>query len=151
MRPDEERNHFDARRPPEYTGSYGKKTMTYREPLPEDCPPDDAWEITGHRAVYRLVRNNPPTDDDFRSQRAENPHRVFHRVTECQSRGLSVFADQRDAERQTEISRLKELAVCRVDLFAGAGRIQKTGGSSHYTWWPYADYDILTNCRMVSS
>jgi hypothetical protein len=125
--------------------------MTYREPLPEDCPPDNAWEITAHRAVYRLVRNNPPTDDDFRSQRAENPHRAFRRVTECQSRGVSVFADQRDAKRQTEIPRLKGLAVCQVDLVSGAGRIQKTGRSSHYTWWPYADYDILTNCRMVSS
>ena len=101
--------------------------------------------------MYRLVRNNPPTDDDFRSQRAENLHRVFHRVTECQSRGLSVFADQRDAERQTEIPRLKELAVYRVDLFTGVGQIQKTGGSSHYSWWPYADYYILANCRMVSS
>ena len=47
--------------------------MTYRELLSEGCPPDDAWEITAHRAVYRLVRNNPPTDDDFRSQRAEKP------------------------------------------------------------------------------
>ena len=100
--------------------------------------------------MYRLVRNNPPTDDDFRSQRAENPHRAFRRVTECQSRGVSVFADQRDAERQTEIPRLKGLAVCQVDLVSGAGRIQKTGRSSHYTWWPYANYDILTNCRMVS-
>ena len=118
--------------------------MTYRELLPEGCPPDDAWEITAHRAVYRLVRNNPPTDDDFRSQRA------FRRVTECQSRGVSVFADQRDAERQTEIPRLKGLAVCQVDLVSGAGRIQKTGRSSHYTWWPYANYDILTNCQMVS-
>ena len=128
-----------------------RTTMTYRETLPEGCPPDDAEEITAHRAVYRLVRNNPPTDGDFQSQRAENPHRLFRGVTECQSRGLSVFADQRDAERQTEIPRLKGLAVCRVDLAAGAGRIQKTGGSSHYTWWPYADYDILTNCRMVNS
>ena len=127
-----------------------RKPMNYREPLPEDCPPDDAEEITAHRAVYRLVRNKPPTDGDFRSQRAENPHRVFRRVTECQSRGMSVFADHRDAERQTEIPRLKGLAVCRVDLVTGAGHIQKTGGSSHYTWWPYADYDILANCRMMS-
>ena len=37
-----------------------RKPMNYREPLPEDCPPDDAEEITAHRAVYRLVRNNPP-------------------------------------------------------------------------------------------
>ena len=41
--------------------------MTYREPLPEGCPPDDAEEITTPRIVYRLVRSNPPTDDDFRS------------------------------------------------------------------------------------
>ena len=61
--------------------------MTYREPLPEGCPPDDAEEITANRAVYRLVRNNPPTDDDCQSQRAENLHRVFHRVTECQAPG----------------------------------------------------------------
>ena len=61
-----------------------------------------------------------------------------------------MFANRRDAERQTEIPKLKELAVCQVDLVAGAGRIMKTGGSSHYTWWPYADYDILTKCRMAN-
>ena len=124
--------------------------MTYREPLPEGCPPDDAEEITMPRIVYRLVRHSPPTDDDFRSQRAERPRRVFGRVSECQSRGLSVFANRRDAERQTEIPKLKGLSVCQVDLIAGAGRIKKTGGSSHYTWWPYANYDILANCRKVN-
>ena len=124
--------------------------MTYREPLPEGCPPDDAEEITAPRVVYRLVRSNPPTGGDFRSQRAENPHRNFRRVTECQARGVSVFNNRRDAERQTEIPKLKGLAVCEVDLVAGAGRIKKTGRSSHYTWWPYAEYDILVNCRMVS-
>ena len=49
------------------------KTMTYREPLPEDCPPDEAEEITSPHLVYRLVRNIPPIHNDFRSQRAENP------------------------------------------------------------------------------
>ena len=88
--------------------------MTYREPLPEGCPPDDAEEITAPRVVYRLVRNSPPNDDDFRSQRAENPRRIFHRVTECQARGVSVYANRRDAERQTEIPRLKGLAICQV-------------------------------------
>ena len=64
--------------------------MTYRESLPENCPPDTADEITSPRLVYRLVRNNPPTDDDFRSQRAEQPDRVFRNISECQARGLSV-------------------------------------------------------------
>ena len=52
--------------------------MTCREPLPEDCPPDNSEEITAPRVVYRLVRNNPPTNDDFRSQRAERPTARFN-------------------------------------------------------------------------
>ena len=123
--------------------------MTYREPLPEDCPPDDAEEITAPRVVYRLVRSHPPTNDDFRSQRAERPAARFN-TSECRARGVSVFADRRDVERQTEVPRLRGSAVCRVELNTGAGRIKKTSGRSHYTWWPYAEYDILSNCQMVS-
>ena len=123
--------------------------MTYREPLPEGCPPDDAEEITAPRVVYRLVRNNPPTDDDFRSQRAERPASLFN-VSECQARGVSVYANFHDVERQTRRPKLKGLAVCQVDLITRAGRIKKTGGTSHYTWWPYAGHDILANYQMVN-
>lgn len=123
--------------------------MTYREPLPEGCPPDDAEEITAPRAVYRLVRNNPPTGDDFRSQRAERPTDQFD-VSECRARGVSVFASRRDAEWRSRRGNLKGLAVCQIALISGAGRITKTGGRSHYTWWPYAAYDILANCQMVN-
>ena len=31
--------------------------MPYREPLPDDCPPDDTEEIDAPRVVYHLVRN----------------------------------------------------------------------------------------------
>ena len=123
--------------------------MTYREPLPGDCPPDEAAEITSPRLVYRLVRDIPPVNDDFRSQRAEKPTAQFN-VSECTARGLSVFTDRSDAERQTRRRNLKHLTPCRVTLTAGAGRIKKTGGSSHYTWWPYDRYDILANCQMVN-
>lgn len=125
-------------------------TMTYREPLPDDCPPDEADEITSPRLVYRLVRNIPPTDDDFRSQRAERPDRIFRDVTECQARGVSVFATRNVAERLSNSGRLEGLSVCQVTLAPGAGRIQPTGRRSHHTWWPLADYDILANCQMVA-
>ena len=124
--------------------------MTYREPLPEDCPPDDAEEITAPRVVYRLVRSNPPTDGDFRSQRAENPDRVFRGVTECQARGVSVFADFDVAEELSTGGRLKGTEVCRVALERGAGRILTTGRYSHCTWWPLAGYDILANCQVIA-
>ena len=124
--------------------------MSYREPLPDDCPPNDAEGIDAPRIVYRLVRNNPPTDDDFRSQRAERPEQIFRDVTECQARGLSVFTNLNIAERLSTSGRLQGMAVCRVTLATGAGRIQPTGRRSHHTWWPLADYDILTNCQVVA-
>ena len=122
--------------------------MLYREPLPDDCPPDAAEEIDAPRTVYRLVRNNPPSDDDFRSQRAEKPTARFN-VSECRARGLSVFAERRVAERLAKKPNLTGSVICQVTLTPGAGRIKQTGGRSHYTWWPYKDYDILANCRLV--
>ena len=121
--------------------------MLYREFLPEDCPPEQASEITAPRLVYRLVRHNPPTDDDFRSQRAEKPQQHFN-VPECQARGVSVFDNYRAAARSSNTRNLRGTQVCRVILGPGAGRIMKTGSPSHYTWWPFADYDILANCEM---
>ena len=123
--------------------------MPYRETLPDDCPPDAAEEITAPRTVYRLVRHNPPTGSDFRSQREENPDLVLHNVTECQARGLSVFSNRADAERRSRIGRWQGAMVSEVTLNRGAGRIAKTGTRSHYTWWPLADFDVTQNSRVV--
>ena len=124
--------------------------MNYREPLPEDCPPETAEEITEPRLVYRLVRNNPPTDADFRSQRAEKPYLELRNITECQARGLSVFANRTDAERRSKSGQLLGTMVCEVTLSQGAGRIAKTGSRSHHTWWPLADFAITPNSRVVT-
>ncbi len=123
--------------------------MIYREPLPEGCPPDAADEIAAAREVFRLVRNNPPTPDDFQSQRAEKPEAVFH-ISECQARGLSVFAQRRDSERALKLPTLRGRLICRLRLEAGAGRIQQTGRPTHHTWWPLAAFDVLAHCGVES-
>jgi len=123
--------------------------MSYLEPLPASCPPEGAEEITAPRQVFRLVRTNPPSIDDFKSQQAENPDRIFSGVTECQARGLSVFADRQDAVgKALKLPSLRGRLVCRVALGAGAGRIQQTGQPSHHTWWPLAAFDITSNCEV---
>ena len=129
-------------------GAANKITMTYREPLPEDCPPDEAEEILEPTVVFRLVRNDPPTDDDFRSQRAEKPTRQFS-IPECRVRGLSVFKNRSVAEKMSTTRNLRGTVICQVTLTIGAGRIQRTGSRSHYTWWPLADFDILSNCVVL--
>ena len=122
--------------------------MTYREPLPAGCPPDEAEEIEESREVYRLVNSNPPTDSDFASQRALQPNKTFPGITECQALGLSVHAERRDSEKTLKLPTQRGRQVCRVRLGPGAGRIQQTGSRSHHTWWPLADYDILARCEV---
>ena len=126
--------------------------MTYREPPPENCPSDEAEEIDAPRVVYRLVRNNPPTDDDFQSQRAERPDRIFRNITEFQARGLSVRTGLAFAVELMGLRTMRGRMLYQVRLDNDAGRIMQTGEDpDHTTWWPLADYDILANCSLVST
>lgn len=66
--------------------------MSYREPLPDGCPPDEAEEIVEQREVFRLVRNRAPTEEDFRSQRAERPDTYFTESTSARRVGYRFMA-----------------------------------------------------------
>ena len=123
----------------------------YRESLPPGCPPDEAREITSSEAVFRLVRTHPPTADDFCSQRVEKPFQEFHGVSECHARGLSVFFRWEDSQRALKLPALRGRLICRVQLESGAGRIQQTGRRSHHTWWPLAEFDILSRCAVEAA
>lgn len=118
--------------------------MRYREPLPKGCPPPEATEIREPRSVFRLVRSDPATSEDFRSHREEKgPGVVFRGVDECRARGLSVYESRESAAGARRFPHLRGRRVCRVELAAGAGSIRQTGAPPHYTWWPLADFDIL--------
>ena len=127
--------------------------MSYREELPENCPSCDAEKLISRREVYRLVRSNPPQDDDFRSQRQMKPSVVFNNVSECQARGLSVYSSRDACIKTMKLPAFKKCQhfVCKVVLGKGAGSIKQTGQQSHYTWWPLANFDILINCHLEAS
>ena len=125
--------------------------MEYREQLPDGCPPDDSDIISSRQEVFRLVRNTPPTEDDFTSQRAEYPTRNFHGVSECQARGLSVHTKLDDSLITLKLPSMRGRSICRVSLDIGSGAIMKTGRGSHHTWWPLASYDILNCCEIVNT
>ena len=121
----------------------------YREILPADCPPEAAEEIVSPRIVYRMVDKDPPADADFYSWRYNNREERLRAASECEARGLSVYSRSRDVRRLIERSGATEARICQVLLDPGAGRIQKTGRRSHYTWWPWADFDILPHCQVM--
>ena len=126
--------------------------MPYRETLPQGCPPGNADEIRSPRVIHRLVRSNPPTDDDFKSQRAENPSRIFRKITECQARGLSVRTELDCAMELMKLRTMRGRMLCTVRLDRGAGRMMQTGKDPHHsTWWPLESYDIPANCSMVTT
>ena len=74
----------------------------YRDPLPENCPPHVANAIL-ENTVYRLVRGNPPTLDDFLSLRANNPSKPITKEEECFANGLSVWATREGAEKTKKV------------------------------------------------
>ena len=121
----------------------------YREILPADCPPEAAEEIVHPRIVFRMVDCDPPVDGDFDSWRYKNRGAQLRAASECEARGLSVYSRSRDVRRLIERSGATEARICQVTLDPGAGRIQKTGRRSHYTWWPWADFDILPRCQVM--
>ena len=92
-----------------------KDTATFRDELPEGCPPENADKIRRETICYRLVHNDPPIADDFRSQRTLEPNRDFG-VSECRARGLSIFMQAADAVRVAQRSRNLRGAKCPVDL-----------------------------------
>lgn len=122
--------------------------MTYRERLPNGCPPPEAEEIKASRDVFRLVNSNPPTDDDFVSQSALHPGRTFSGAAKCRAFGLSVHTEISDSRETLKLPTQRGHQICRVRLGPGAGRIQQTYTPSHHTWWPLANYDILIRCEM---
>ena len=66
--------------------------MTYREDLPENCPPDTAIRIEQTTVFYRLIEEWPPTERDFDSVWELHPERHQRlRENECRAKGLSVF------------------------------------------------------------
>jgi len=117
----------------------------FREPLPSDCPPEDAEEITCERIVFRLVDDDPAVSEDFDS---------FFKLTgktrgqECIAKSVSVFESAADAAAQTHLPKLKNKLVCQVTLGAGAGRIKQTFNPSHHSWWPYDAFDICSVCEV---
>ena len=120
----------------------------FREPLPNECPPDDAGEISDTLIVYRLVKKETLTDNDFASERELRPTHTFN-ADECHARGVSVFTRHEDLARITKMRRHREKRICLVMLGQGAGYIQRNGQDSHHTWWPLAKYDILGSSKVL--
>ena len=130
-------------------------SLTWPADLPEDCPPDTALPADG--TYYRVVNNDPLESGDFVSVYHLNANRGRNvqrrRITQCQSMGLSVYADITSARKCA--GRYPNLGnkIARVSLTPGAGKILETSGQfpSHHTWWKYEEYNPAEHSEIVES
>ena len=122
--------------------------MIWSAHFPKDCPPSDSND-TSHR-VYRFVRCEPPTSDDFLSYKEINPSTDFGEK-ECAACGLSVYTELADALlAQKHVPGMAKRLVAQGDLIQGDGKIKPTpafSGESHHTWW--RNHRVLVEQRFV--
>ncbi len=118
------------------------------EPLPEQCPPNDAKKPQND-IVYRAVQSNPPIDSDFISHRAIWPHKIF-KVSECRARSVSVFTEVDACINLTKLPKQKGKIVAKMILPPQSGVIKRTGRCrSHMSWWRAASFDPIQVCTII--
>jgi hypothetical protein len=87
--------------------------------------------------------------NDFNCYNDDHPAFVIKPpMTMCQARGVSVYTDSGECRNMLRLRNLRGRIVFAVKLLHGAGYVKPTptrDSPSHYTWWPFAGYDVLAN------
>ena len=127
--------------------------MQYREPLPPDCPPTRAQEITERTVRYRLLETTTPRPEDFDSYVRRNGHvNQRTRRTPCEQNGVSLFTSLETPLNMMK-SRLNRnhrwLAIGELTIPAGAGKLNPIEPNGHQTWWPSQAFDPVANCKVM--
>ena len=109
------------------------------EELPAQCPPADATTAPG--MYYRLVKTEPPTCEDFWSQRKHCPDQLFH-ATECIARAVSLFTTREAAEQIKKLPLHKSKKIVAIRITELAGVLKHTGqNKDHRSWWRMDSYN----------
>lgn len=111
-------------------------TCAFPSEWPSDCPPDDTVEAEG--VVFRIVKNDPPSADDFASHFETGR---LPKAPPCLRCGLSVFRQLHDAVHQRQLIPKLGSLVASATLRAEHGKTKRTQGAqpSHTTWWVYQE------------
>jgi hypothetical protein len=104
----------------------------------DDCPPADAIDAAGK--VYRVVKADPPTLDDFATHFETGR---LPKASACLRCGLSVFREVQDAIHLKKLFPKIGKWVAEGDLYPSHGKTKLTSGKqpTHTTWWVYENVD----------
>lgn len=124
----------------------------WSEPLPDQCPPDTAFDTDGF-IFYRLCETDTPTENDFKSQRHISPNKPFkysngEDISECILRSLSVWDNIDSCLNLMKLPRNKGKLTMKLELITSDGRALNTFKPKHYSWWRTKSFDI-TRVRTI--
>jgi hypothetical protein len=128
-------------------------SLTWPKDFPADCPPGQASNAVG--TYYRIVKHDPPEPSDFEaiyhrdSARAEDA--MTFGKTQCETMGLSVYADINHAIQCASRFRKLGRIIARLTLTYGSGKALQTRGTfvSHHTWWKPDGFDPIQYSKVV--
>ncbi len=119
----------------------------WHEPLPGDCPPNDAQPSSG-QVFFRLAGAFPPTEDDFLSFRTLNPNKATR--DECLERAVSIWDSMERCKSLLKLPTQHGKVVVSVGLSQAAGPLKQTGRNrQHYSWWRRVGFDPLSIAVLV--
>lgn len=115
-------------------GAEPTPNLTWPSFYPDRCPPADATSAEG--VVLRLVRNDPPSADDFLPWSVENGG--VDKSRPCQSCAVSVFDrldDVRKMQRRVPAQRPKPVAEGELKSEMGVTKPTGAKKGTHRSWW----------------
>ena len=127
--------------------------MSFREEMPEGCPPETAEEIAQTTVRYRLLAGEEPEQTDFDSFVKLNGEPIRGgRRTECEQSGLSLWREENQARRILESRanlRGKWTKVGELTIPPRQGKPNPMENNGHQTWWPSHEFDPVSHCRKM--
>lgn len=105
----------------------------YDQQLPDECPPQAATQRD--QVAFRIVKNNPPTADDFRTYTQLG---LLPDADPCKRASLSVFESYRQAKHLRDLRPYLGEFIASANLTTLHGMLSPASGTGHVSWWAFA-------------
>ena len=118
---------------------------SYKEPLPEQCPPTSA-EDREWTEIYRALVAKEPDPQHFLYKAAMGESAPFG-TDPCRFASCSMMTTHRQAKKMLQYPKFANGAVAKLNIPQGSGQSLKK--KQHVDFWAYSDFDFLTHVTEV--
>lgn len=118
-----------------------KISVTFREPLPSSCPPDNCTGPTSDRA-WRLLKAATVTNEDFDSAVVKQPSRNFPDM--CYARGISLVPTIDMCRSIVKSPRMKAFTHAVAVTCDAAAGVWHQDSETHVSWWIFDNIQPLS-------